>query len=149
MPAPRSSLPKSLVAAIIAALVLGVAGVVMGVREAFATRLSRVVVGGGTAIVLIAYGLGLMGAAWGLSRRSRFARGPAVALGLILLPVAWSFLRPGTSGAVPPLLLAVGAALGVLALVLVVSLLLPASTRALMPDTSESVTDHSDEPGQR
>lgn len=140
MPPAQSPLPKPLVIAIFAASVLGVAAIGFGVWEAFATRLSRLAVGAGTAIVMVAYGLGLLAAAWGLARRSRFARGPAVALGLILLPVAWSFLTPGTQGEVPPTLLAVGIALGALALILVVALVLPASTRALVPNPGRNLS---------
>ena len=113
-----------------------------GIFEISQTRLSRVAVGGGTAIVMLAYGVAMFAVARGIARANRYARGPAMAMGLILLPVAWSFSTLGDGAAAEPRSILVGVALAVLALTMAVCLVLPSSTRAFFPDSaSEAETE--------
>lgn len=81
----------------------------------------RVALGLATAVFLGAYGVVLLVAAWALTRRRGWARGPALITQLILLGLAWN-LR---DLAVVALILAVAAALAV------VGVLHPASVDAL------------------
>ena len=92
-------------------------------------RASRAVVGIGVAAVMIGFGVLLAVLARAVLRVRRWSRGPAVALQLILLPTAWSFR------AAPTTLVAVVLA-GVAAAVLV-GLLHPRSTAALVPEATD------------
>ena len=117
---------------VVAGVLLGVealAALVFGVVEVFQVRPARAVVGVGVAAVMIGFGVLLAVLARAVLRVRRWSRGPAVALQLILLPTAWSFR------AAPTTLVAVVLA-GVAAAVLV-GLLHPRSTAALVPEASD------------
>ena len=117
---------------VVASVLLGVealAALMFGVVEVFQIRPARAVVGVGVAAVMIGFGVLLAVLARAVLRVRRWSRGPAVALQLILLPTAWSFR------AAPTTLVAVVLA-GVAAAVLV-GLLHPRSTAALVPEASD------------
>ncbi|WP_432557929.1 hypothetical protein [Granulicoccus sp. GXG6511] len=105
-----------LVAAVAAAL---------GLLEAFNVRPERAVVGIGSTILLVAYAVGLIIVARGLLRLRSWSRGPAVATQVVQLPVAYSFLGGATTW--------VGVVLGLVSITTIVCLVLPSSTRALVP----------------
>ncbi len=129
--------PPALRIAATACVILGLAAVAFGVFEITQTRLSRIAVGGGTAIVMLAYGAAMFAVARGILRSNRYARGPAMAMGLVLLPVAWSFSTLGDGAAADPRSILIGVAMALLALTLTVCLVLPSSTRAFFPDRDE------------
>lgn len=97
----------------------------LGVLEAVNVRPHRAVVGVGGTILLLAYALALVVVARGLLRLRRWSRGPAVATQVVQLPVAYSFLGGATTW--------VGVLLGAVSLTVIVCLVVPASTRALVP----------------
>lgn len=132
--APRPRVPPALRIAAAVCVVLGLAAVVFGMFEITQTRLSRLAVGGGTAIVMLVYGIAMFVVARGILRANRYARGPAMAMGLVLLPVAWSFSTLGDGGAAAPQSILIGVALAALAATLAVCLVLPSATRAFFPD---------------
>lgn len=120
---------------VVAGALLGVealAAFVFGVVEVGQIRSSRAVVGVGVAVVMVGFGVLLAVLARAVLRVRRWSRGPAVALQLILLPTAWSFR------AAPTTLVAVVLA-GVAAAVLV-GLLHPRSTQALVPPAAEDLS---------
>ena len=122
MPAPPAPL-------VVSASIVTVEGVLLagyGVLEAAAISTGRVTMGATTAVFFLAYGVGLLACAWGLWRLHSWARGPVILAQLIQLGVAWSFRGGDTT------LIAV--ALAVTALVVVVGVLHPASTQALVGD---------------
>lgn len=98
---------------------------VLGLLEAVNVRPHRAVVGIGGTILLLAYAVGLVVVARGLLLLRRWSRGPAVATQVLQLPVAYSFLGGSTTW--------IGVILGVISLTVIVCLVLPASTRALVP----------------
>ena len=117
---------------LVAGVLLGVealAALVFGVVEVGQIRSSRAVVGVGVAVLMIGFGVLLAVLARAVLRVRRWSRGPAVAIQLILLPTAWSFR------AAPTTLIAVVLA-GVAAAVLV-GLLHPRSTQALVPEATD------------
>jgi len=121
--------PPQLLAAGVLLGVEALAALVFGVMEIGQIRASRAVVGIGVAAVMIGFGVLLAVLARAVLRVRRWSRGPAVALQLILLPTAWSFR------AAPTTLVAVVLA-GVAAAVLV-GLLHPRSTAALVPEATD------------
>ncbi len=116
-------------------LVEALAALLFGVLEIVRADPARPMVGLGVAILMFGYALMLGLVARGAWRSRRWSRGPAVATQLILLPVAWSFRGGETNG----IFLALGGA----AVVVLVGLLTPASTRALVGEPQDPpVTDH-------
>lgn len=103
----------------------GVAAAAIGVIEALSIRPERLVVGAGSALLLVAYAALLLGIAWGLKGRRRWTRGPAIATQLIQLPIAWSF-QDGATWWVALLLAAAAVAV-------IVCLVVPSSTAVLRP----------------
>lgn len=81
-------------------------------------------------VAFVAYAVFLLIVARGLLRRTRWCRGPAIAVQLIQLPIAWT-LREGQTRWL-------AAVLGVTAVLAVVGLLLPSSTAALVPPDPEA-----------
>lgn len=98
---------------------------VLGVVEAFNVRPHRAVVGVGGTILLVGYSVALLFVARGLLRLRPWARGPAVATQVLQLPVAYSFLAGPTTW--------IGVVLGLVSITVIVCLVLPPSTRALVP----------------
>jgi hypothetical protein len=86
----------------------GVADVVVALRGA---RAAYAVPG---AVLFVAFGLGLLAAAWGLRRRRRWARAPALVAQLLALPVGLSLVQSGRTPLGVVLLVAAGLALGLL-----------------------------------
>ena len=73
------------------------AAIVFGVFAAMSMHRTRIVVGAGSAVLMVGYGALLASAAWGLWRGRRWSRGPTIATQLIQLPVAWSFVGGQTT----------------------------------------------------
>ncbi|GAA2124175.1 hypothetical protein [Nocardioides bigeumensis] len=114
---------------VVSASIVAVEGLLLagyGVLEAAAISTGRVTMGATTAIFFLAYGVGLVSCAWGLWRLHSWSRGPVILAQLIQLGVAWSFRGGETT--------LIAAALAVAALVVVVGVLHPASTRAIVGD---------------
>lgn len=115
---------------LIAAGLLGVEALgtaAFAIFEVTQIQLDRVIVGGGTAVLLLGYAVLLGATARGVFLGRRWSRGPAVATQLLHLPVAWSFLG-GVTDWIAYLLAGVS-------LVALVCLVLPASTQHfLAPD---------------
>ena len=109
----------------VAAVVAGIEGLGL-VAFAFAVLASfsgaRATMGVTTAVFFLVYGSGLAVAARGLFRRQSWSRAPVVLAQLIQLGVAWSFR--GGSSTVAAIVLAV------LAVIVLVGVLSPASLRA-------------------
>ena len=122
-PASRSAAPALRPAAVIV-LIEGLAAAGLGVFQATQVNESRMGLGLGAGVLLLAYGVALVLVARGLDRRRRWSRGPTVATQLIQLPLAYSF-RTGETAWVA-VLLALAAA------VVLVCVLLPSSTAALI-----------------
>ncbi|MVA76070.1 hypothetical protein GC722_08545 [Auraticoccus sp. F435] len=118
-----TSVPPALFLAALVTALLAVVAVGFGVLEAASTDPRRWIVGVGTGVLMLAYGAFLLLVAHGLRRARRWSRGPAVAVHLLHLPVAWSFLGGSTTW--------VTLALGGASLLCLVCLLLPVSTVAL------------------
>lgn len=85
---------------------------------------ARWVVGVGTVITMLAYGVVLGLAAFGLWRHRGWARGVAVCAQLLHLPIAWSFLQGSD-----PVALTTGIVLGVVSLAVLVGIFWPTSIR--------------------
>lgn len=85
----RDRLPLLIAAALLGVEALGTAA--FAIFEVTQIRLDRVVVGGGTVVLLTGYAALLGATARGVFLGRRWARGPAVATQLLHLPVAWSF----------------------------------------------------------
>ena len=103
-----------------------------GVLELIETRASRAVVGSGAAIILLAYAALLIVVARGVFHGRRWSRAPAIATQLIQLPIAWSFRGGETTW--------FAVLLAVVSLTVIVSLLLPSSTRVFVgePESGSS-----------
>jgi len=101
----------------------GVLLAVYGVLEAASVSSGRVTMGVTTAAFFLLYGGGLVVCGWALWRRGSWARGPVVFAQLLQLGIAWNFRGGDTT------VIAIG--LAVVALVVVVGVLHPASTQAL------------------
>ena len=100
------------------------AAIIFGVVEIGQIHADRAVVGVGVAVVMLSYGLLLAVVARGVLLGRRWSRGPAVATQLIVLPIAWSFRAAPTTW--------VGLALGGAAAAVLVTILHPRSTAALV-----------------
>jgi uncharacterized membrane protein (DUF2068 family) len=133
----RTSRPLALAAVLVA--LEAAAAVVFGVSAALSMQRNRIVVGAGTAVLMMGYGALLASAAWGLWRGRRWSRGPTIATQLIHLPVAWSFVGGQTTWLA--LLLA---AMSVLTLI---CLLMPSSTALFGGSPSGSIEDSKDSAG--
>lgn len=97
--------------------------VLLGVLEILALSSERLTMGVTTAVFFVAYGAALVFCAWGLTRLAGWARSPVVLGQLIQLGLAWN-LRSGETTAL-------AVALAVVAVVVLVGVLHPASTEAL------------------
>jgi len=100
-----------------------------GIAEIGQVRLFRAVVGVGVALFMVGFALVLGAAARGLLHLRRWARGPIVAVQLIMLPVGWSFRGGQTTE--------VAVAMVVVALATLVLVLHPRSTAALVVSTTD------------
>lgn len=121
---PGPDRPAPLTVAASVAAIEGVLLVVLGVLETLAISSSRLTLGVTTAVFFVAYGAALLLCAWGLWRLRLWARSPVVLGQLIQLGLAWN-LRGGETTPV-------AVALVVVAFVVLVGLLHPASTEALL-----------------
>ncbi len=121
----RTRVPTLVAAAALAALE-GLVALAFGVVEVAQVRLFRAVVGVGVALFMLGFAVLLLLAARGLLHRRRWARAPVVVVQLIMIPVGWSFRGGTTTG--------VAAAMIGTALVTLVLILHPRSTRALVID---------------
>ena len=128
----RRTRPPQLTAAAALALLEGLVALAFGVAEIFEIRLFRAVVGVGVALFMIGFAVLLGAAARGLLRLRRWARAPVVVVQLIMLPVGWSF-RGGQTEAVAVAMIGV-------ALLTLVLVLHPRSTRALVVEDEASAT---------
>jgi uncharacterized membrane protein len=122
----RRSLPPQLTVAAALAALEGLVALGFGVTQIFQVRLFRAVVGVGVAFFMIGFAVLLGAAARGLLRGRRWARAPIVVVQLILLPVGWSFRGGQTTW--------VAATMIIVALLTLVLILHPRSTRALIVD---------------
>lgn len=104
----------------------GLALLVLAVLELTALSGERLVMGLTTTVFFLGYGGALLVGAWGLLRPWDLVRSPIVVAQLIQLGVAWSF-RGGDTGPVAAVLAAVAVAVLVL-------VLLPSSSRYLLPE---------------
>lgn len=115
----------------------GLAALGFGVAEIFEVRLFRAVVGVGVAVFMVGFAALLLAAARGLLHLRRWARAPVVVVQLIMLPVGWGF----RGGQTTP----VAAAMIIVALLTLVLILHPRSTRALVvPEPGEEGSEGTD-----
>ena len=114
--------PLQLAASVVA--VEAFTSLALAVTELVAMDTDRLVLGVTTTAFFVAYALALLACAWGLTHQRRWSRAPVVLTQLIQLGVAWSFARGAT---IPVALL-----LGFAGVVVLVAVLLPASTAALV-----------------
>lgn len=117
----------------LAAGLLGLVGLVAfgyGALEIAATNPLRPIVGIGTGLLLIGYGVLLVALARGVFLGRRWSRGPAVAMSLIQLPVAWSFAGGETWW--------VAVVLAGVSVAVLVCLLIRSSTAVLVPEADRS-----------
>lgn len=111
---------------VVAAGLTGIQGlltIVFGLVEGFSLDSGRLVMGVTTGAFFLAYGVGLVVCAWGLSTVRPWARGPVLLAQLIWLGLAWNF-RTGST-------LSVAIGLAVAAVVVLAGLLHPRSIDAL------------------
>jgi hypothetical protein len=126
----RSSNPAPLV---VAASLVAVEGLLLlgyAVLEAFSISSDRVAVGVTTALFFAVYGGLLLLCAWSVTGGHSWARSPIVLAQLIQLGLAWSFRGGETT--------AVVVAIAVVALIVLVGLLMPASVEALADDGEDN-----------
>ena len=135
MPAPRPATPALGLAAVLIGG-LGVVAAVYGALEIIAANPARPVVGIGTGILLVGYGVLLIAVARGVFLGRRWSRGPAVAMSLIQLPVAWSFYGGETTS--------VAVALAGVSVAVLVCLLVRSSTAVFVPDAVPPGPRHTD-----
>lgn len=102
----------------------GLAAAGLGVFEATQMNAGRLGLGLGAGVLLIGYGVALILVARGLERKRRWSRGPTVATQLIQLPLAYGFRTGETAW--------IAALLALAAVVVLVCVLLPSSTAALI-----------------
>ena len=105
-------------------VVEALAALVFGALEASQIRPVRAVMGVGVTLIMLGYGVLLLVVARGVARGRRWSRGLAVVTQLILLLLGYSFRQPPTTWA--------GLLMGLVALVVLVCLLAPRSTRAFL-----------------
>ena len=122
----RRSRPPQLVGAAVLAVLEGLVALGFGVVEILQVRLFRAVVGVGVALFMVGFAVLLLAAARALVRGRRWSRAPVVVVQLIMLPVGWSF----RGGQTTP----VAVAMIIVALLTLVLILHPRSTRALVEE---------------
>ncbi|MBO0847215.1 MAG: hypothetical protein J2P22_17575 [Nocardioides sp.] len=118
--------PPPLVVAASLAAVEGLVLVAFAVLEAVNVHSGRVTMGVTTAVFFAALGVVLVACAWLVVRGRAWARSPIVVAQVLFLGLAWSFLGGATTW--------VSVALAVVAVVVLVGLLHPASIDALTDD---------------
>ncbi len=120
----------------VAAGLVSVEGVLLlayGVLEAANVTAERAAMGVTTAMFFAILGLLLVGCAWLVVRGHSWARSPIIVAQLMFLGLAWSFLGGSTTW--------VSVALAVVALIVLVGLLHPASIDALAePDSRDGAS---------
>lgn len=89
-PAEPDSNPPPLTVAASVVAVEGIVLVLLAVLEFASVSSDRVGLGVSTAGFLMAYGVVLLAAGWGLFRRSSWSRGPVLITQLIALGIAWN-----------------------------------------------------------
>ncbi|NPC96131.1 hypothetical protein [Nocardioides sp. zg-DK7169] len=122
----RADLPVPLVVAAAGAALEALALLALAVLELVNISALRITMGASTAVFFLMYGVGLMACAAFLLRRAPWARAPIILTQLIQLGTAWSFTGGSTT--------LVAVVLAVLAVVVLVGVLHPASTAALIDD---------------
>lgn len=115
--------PAPLTTAASLVAVEGMVVVLLAVAELAALTGGRLTMGLTTALFFAAYGVGLIGCAWAVTRRVEWARGPILLAQLIQLGLAWSFWGGATT--------VVSVAIGLVAAVVLVGMLHPLSMAAL------------------
>lgn len=121
---PGAARPPQLVVAAVLAVLEGVVALVFGVVEIGQIRASRAIVGSGVALFMIGFAVLLVLSARALLRLRRWARAPVVVVQLIMVPVGWGFRGGSTTW--------VAVAMVAAALVTLVAVLHPRTTRALV-----------------
>jgi len=116
--------PLTIVVAAALLALEGLAGLAYAVLELGQIRMYRAAVGVGVATLMACFGLVLLLVARGVFLGSRWSRGPAVVVQLILLPLAWSFKGGATTW--------VSVILAVIAITTLVGLLHPRSTAVFL-----------------
>jgi hypothetical protein len=131
MPAPAADRRRPLTIVMAAALlaVEALIALAYAVLEVGEIRMSRAAVGVGVTILMGGLGLLLLIVSRGVFLGRRWSRGPAVAIQLILLPLAWSFVGGGTTW--------VAVALAAVAIAVLVGLLHPRSTAVFVASTAD------------
>lgn len=89
-PAEPASNPPPLTVAASVVAVEGIVLVLLAILEFASVSSERVGLGVSTAGFLMAYGVVLLAAGWGLFRRSSWSRGPVLITQLIALGIAWN-----------------------------------------------------------
>jgi hypothetical protein len=120
----RRPRPPQLTLAAGLAVVEGLVALGFGVVEILQVRLFRAVVGVGVALCMVGFAVLLLAAGRALLRSRRWARAPIVVVQLILLGVGWSFRGGQTTW--------VAVTMIIVALLTLLALLHPRSTRALL-----------------
>jgi len=120
--------PATLLLAAVLIVIEALSALAFAVLESGQVQMSRPGIGVGVAVLMGGFGLLLLIVARGVLRGRRWSRGPAVAMQLILLPVAWSFYGGETTW--------VTYTLGATAIATLVGLLHPRSTAVFEPQPS-------------
>ena len=110
----------------VASALAGIEGLVLvlyAVLELFSVSSGRLTMGLTTSLFFLAYGVGLLWCAWAVTHGRVFARSPLVLAQLIQLGLAYNFWGGATT--------TVSVVLGLVALIVIVGLLHPASIEAL------------------
>jgi hypothetical protein len=118
--------PSPLVVAASLVAIEGLMLLLYAVLEAASVHADRVAMGVTTAVFFAAIGGGLVACAWLVVRGRAWARSPIVVAQVLFLGIAWNFLGGSTTW--------VSIALAVVAIVVLVGLLHPASIDALTED---------------
>ena len=125
--------PRLLLVAAVLVGVEAIAALVFGVLEARSISPVRPVLGIGVTVIMLGYGLLLTLVARGVARGRRWSRGLAVVTQLILLLLGYSFRQPPTTW--------VGLLMGLVAVVALVCLLAPSSTRVFLAEDDPRPAD--------
>ena len=128
MNSPPGHRPATLLLAAVLIAIEALSALVFAVLEIGQVQMSRPGVGVGVAVLMGVFGLLLLIVARGVLRGRRWSRAPAVAMQLIVLPLAWSFRGGQTSW--------VAYALGAVAIGALIGLLHPRSTAVFEPRQS-------------